>query len=151
VLSGSTQENDTVLNSLLQKVDVKQSENKPFAMVFSKIDAVMEGLSKEGAGVLQNNIDLKKNSSFLKNKKLSLSEIEQISGALEEISHDWDVGDMKARIREKYREENIKMFAVSSLGCKPVDGMIPNINPYRVMDPLVWILHKMGGFDIPVE
>ena len=151
VLSGGTQENDTVLNSLLQKVDVKQSENKPFAIVFSKIDAVMEGLSKEGAEELQNNIDLKKNSSFLKNKKLSLSEIEQISGALEEISHDWDVGDMKARIREKYREENIKMFAVSSLGCKPVDGMIPNINPYRVMDPLVWILHKMGGFDIPVE
>ena len=151
VLSGGTQENDTVLNSLLQKVDVKQSENKPFAIVFSKIDAVMEGLSKEGAGVLQNNIDLKKNSSFLKNKKLSLSEIEQISGALEEISHDWDVGAMKARIREKYREENIKMFAVSSLGCQPVNGEIPNLNPYRVMDPLVWILHKMGGFDIPVE
>ena len=151
VLSGSTQENDTVLNSLLQKVDVKQSENKPFAIVFSKIDAVMEGLSKEGAEELQNNIDLKKNSSFLKNKKLSLSEIEQISGALEEISHDWDVGDMKARIREKYREENIKMFAVSSLGCQPVNGEIPNLSPYRVMDPLVWILHKMGGFDIPVE
>lgn len=151
VLSGGTQENDTVLNSLLQKVDVKQSENKPFAIVFSKIDAVMEGLSKEGAEELQNNIDLKNNSSFLKTKKLSLSEIELISGALEEISHDWDVGNMKARIREKYREENIKMFAVSSLGCKPVDGMIPNINPYRVMDPLVWILHKMGGFDIPVE
>ena len=151
VLSGGTQENDTVLNSLLQKVDVKQSENKPFAIVFSKIDAVMEGLLKVGAGVLQNIIDLKKNSSFLKNKKLSLSEIEQISGALEEISHDWDVGDMKARIREKYREENIKMFAVSSLGCQPVNGEIPNLNPYRVMDPLVWILHKMGGFDIPVE
>ena len=151
VFSGSTQANYTVLNSLLQKVDVKQSENKPFAIVFSKIDAVMEGLSKEGAGVLQNNIDLKKNSSFLKNKKLSLSEIEQISGALEEISHDWDVGAMKAHIREKYREENIKMFAVSSLGCQPVNGEIPNLNPYRVMDPLVWILHKMGGFDIPVE
>ncbi len=151
VVIGGIQENDNVLNSLLQKVNVKDSENKPFAIVFSKIDVVLEGLEKEGAEELQNNIDIRKNSSFLKTKKLSLTEIDQISGALEEISHDWDVGDMKERIRAKYRDENIKMFAVSSLGCKPDGNTIPNLNPYRVMDPLVWILHKMGGFDIPVE
>lgn len=150
VVAGGIQENDTVLNSLLQKVDAKQSENKPFAIVFSKIDVVLKGLAKEGAEELQNNIDLSKNSSFLKTKKLSLSEIDQISEALEIISQEWDVGDMKERIRAKYKDENIKMFAVSSLGSQPDGNSIVNLNPYRVMDPLTWILYKMG-FDIPVE
>ena len=151
VVAGGIQENDNVLNSLLQKVDVKQSVNKPFAIVFSKIDVVLEGLSKEGAEELQNNIDLSKNSSFLKTKKLSLTEIDQISEALELISHEWDIGDMKERIRAKYKDENIKMFAVSSLGSQPNGNEIVDLNPYRVMDPLVWILYKMGGFNIPIE
>lgn len=153
VVAGGIQENDNVLNSLLQKVDARNSVNKPFAIVFSKIDVVLKGLSKEGAEELQNNIDLSKNSSFLRTKKFSLTEIDQISGALEEVSNDWDVGDMKERIREKYKEENIKMFAVSSLGNQtpPPDKYALWPTPYRVMDPLIWILHKMGGFDIPIE
>ena len=151
VVAGGLQENDNVLNSLLQKVDAKQSANKPFAIVFSKIDVVLKGLSKEGVEELQNNIDLSKNSSFFRTKKLSLSEIDQISGALEEISHEWDVGDMKERIRSKYKDENIRMFAVSSLGTQPDGDRIDDLKPYRVMDPLIWILHKMGGFDIPIE
>ena len=152
-VTGGFQENENVLNSLLQKVDGKESANKPFDIVFSKIDVVLKGLSKEGSEDLQSNIDLSKNSSFLKTKKLSLAELDQISGALEEISHDWDVGDMKERIREKYKEDNIKMFAVSSLGnpIPPDDTSQIWPNPYRVMDPLIWLLHKMGGFDIPTE
>ena len=43
------------------------------------------------------------------------------------------------------------MFAVSSLGSQPDGDTVGKIQPYRVMDPLVWILYKMGGFDIPVE
>ena len=91
------------------------------------------------------------NSSFLRTKSFSLSEIDQISGALEAVSDEWDIGYMRAKIAEKYREENIKMFAVSSLGSQPDGDTVGKIQPYRVMDPLVWILYKMGGFDIPVE
>lgn len=148
---GNLLANDTVINSLLQKVGKEQSVNKPFAIVFSKIDVVLEGLTKDGSALLQNNIDIEKNSSFLKTRKLSLSEIDQISGALEAVAQIWDVGDMKARINEKYKEENIKMFAVSSLGSQAIDGEIKDLKPFRVLDPLVWILHKMGGFDIPIE
>ncbi len=151
IVAGGILENDNVLNSLLQKVDVKQSANKPFAIVFSKIDEVLEGMSAEGSGELQNYIDLSRNSSFIKTGKLSLTEIDQISSALDEISYDWEVGHLKEGVRTKYKDENIKLFAVSSLGSKPKDGQIDPPNPYRVMDPLVWILHKMGGFDIPVE
>lgn len=150
VTMGEDSTNDIVLNSLLGKVDLKQASDKPIAVVFSKIDVVMKGLAATGAEELQGIVDMSKNSSFLKTKKLSLDEIDMISGAMEAVSDNWDVGDMKAKIREKYKAENIRMFAVSSLGCQPEGGYIEDINPYRVMDPLVWILYKMG-FDIPVE
>ena len=150
VVAGSVLENETVLNSLLQKVNIKESVNKPFALVFSKIDMVLKGLEEEGSEELGNILDLSKNSSFIKKKKLSLSEINLISDALEQMSEEWDVSYMKEKIREKYKEENIKFFAVSSLGSEPEDGEIKDLKPYRVMDPLVWILYKMG-FEIPLE
>lgn len=149
IVTGSELENENVLNSLLQKVKEKESEDKPFAIVFSKIDAVLDGLSAERAGGLATILDLDRNSSFLKTKKFNLSEIDQISNALEEMSEEWDVEYIKSQVNEKYKEENIKMFAVSSLGSQPRDGRITNLNPYRVMDPLIWILYKIG-FDIPI-
>ena len=149
IVTGSELENENVLNSLLQKVNKKESEDKPFAIVFSKIDAVLDGLSAERAGGLATILDLDRNSSFLKTKKFNLSEIDQISNALEEMSEEWDVEYIKSQVNEKYKEENIKMFAVSSLGSQPRDGRITDLNPYRVMDPLIWILYKIG-FDIPI-
>lgn len=149
IVTGSELENENVLNSLLQKVKEKESEDKPFAIVFSKIDAVLDGLSAERAGGLATILDLDRNSSFLKTKKFNLSEIDQISNALEEMSEEWDVEYIKSQVNEKYKEENIKMFAVSSLGSQPRDGRITDLNPYRVMDPLIWILYKIG-FDIPI-
>lgn len=149
IVTGSELENENVLNSLLQKVNRKESEDKPFAIVFSKIDAVLDGLSAERAGGLATILKLDRNSSFLKTKKFKLSEIDQISNALEEMSEEWDVEYIKSQVNEKYKEENIKMFAVSSLGSQPKDSRITNLNPYRVMDPLIWILYKIG-FDIPI-
>lgn len=149
IVTGSELENENVLNSLLQKVNRKESEDKPFAIVFSKIDAVLDGLSAERAGGLATILDLDRNSSFLKTKKFNLSEIDQISNALEEMSEEWDVEYIKSQVNEKYKEENIKMFAVSSLGSQPRDGRITDLRPYRVMDPLIWILYKIG-FDIPI-
>lgn len=149
IVTGSELENENVLNSLLQKVNKKESEDKPFAIVFSKIDAVLDGLSAERAGGLSTILDLDRNSSFLKTKKFNLSEIDQISNALEEMSEEWDVEYIKSQVNEKYKEENIKMFAVSSLGSQPKDSRITDLRPYRVMDPLIWILYKIG-FDIPI-
>ncbi len=152
VTFGSIQGNDTVLNSLLQGVDEKTAKGKPFAIVFSKIDMVLNGLSKTGSEILQNNLDLSKNSSFIKTKKFSLSEIDRISYALDKVAdEEWGVGKIKNDVQGKYQEDNIRFFGVSSLGAQPDGDMIEEVTPFRVMDPLVWILHKMGGFDIPVE
>lgn len=149
IVTGSELENESVLNSLLQEVKEKESEDKPFAIVFSKIDAVLEGLSVERAGGLTTILDLNRNSSYMKTKKFDLSEIDQISNALEEMSEEWDLEYIKSHVNEKYKEENIRMFAVSSLGSQPKNGRITDLRPYRVMDPLVWILYKIG-FDIPI-
>lgn len=149
IVTGSEHENESVLNSLLQEVKEKESEDKPFAIVFSKIDAVLDGLSAERAGGLATILDLNRNSSYMKTKKFDLSEIEQISNALEEMSEEWDLEYIKSHVNEKYKEENIRMFAVSSLGSQPKNGRITDLRPYRVMDPLIWILYKIG-FDIPI-
>ncbi len=151
IVMGDSQENDRVLDSLLQQVDVKQSQDKPFAIVFSKIDEVLKGLQEKGESEALQHLDITENSSFLKTKKLSLSEISGIDEALGTLSGEWGIGGLQDKIRGKYNPDNIKMFAVSSLGSKPDGEYIENLNPYRVLDPLVWILHKMGGFDIPTE
>lgn len=39
---------------------------------------------------------------------------------------------------------NVKFFGVSPLGGEPVDGSIANLNPFRVLDPLVWALNEVG-------
>jgi hypothetical protein len=45
---------------------------------------------------------------------------------------------------------NSKLFAVSSFGQAPKGVMLENdMAPYRVLDPLLWILYKIGDFDIP--
>lgn len=135
----------------------KDLKDKPIAMVFSKIDAVINGLEEVGANYEIKGIDLKKNSSFLTKKVMSLAEIDQIDGAIEKVCREkWDLGKMKQNLTNAYssvkgdsQSDNIKYFGVSSLGCSPEEDK--KFTPYRVMDPIFWILHKIGGFDIPVE
>ncbi len=40
--------------------------------------------------------------------------------------------------------KNYKFFGTSPLGGEPVDGAIANLNPFRVLDPLVWSLDQVG-------
>ena len=53
--------------------------------------------------------------------------------------------------------DNARFFGVSALGAMTNSDMkidIPDnesVKPFRVMDPLIWVLHKIGGFGIPVE
>lgn len=154
-MKSDSHKNVTVLQSLMQSVDEKTTAGHPFAVVFSKIDAVLNGLESEGDDSLrQNGLDMSNNSSFLKTGKLNLTEVDTISEALERLADEkWDIGAMKHSIREKFSEDDIRMFGVSSIGSQPLDGIQiqGEMRPYRVMDPLVWMLHRMGGFDIPVE
>lgn len=129
----------------------KEMSGKPVAMTFSKIDVVVDGLEEIGADYQIAGIDLETNSSIMKTGIFSQSEADQIDEGLSKACElQWDEKGLKDKLRTKY--ENVKMFAVSSLGGEissyPADEPL---RPYRVLDPLVWILTQMGGFDIPVE
>ena len=131
--------------------------DKPLAVTFSKIDAVVKGLVEAGEDSMVG-IDLRNNSSFIRTGKFSLLETEMIHKTFltsegdeqEGLLQKWDIGNVFAEATSRF--SNVKLFAVSSVGEMPEKTrVVGNVKPYRVMDPLIWILHEMGGFDSPVE
>ena len=140
------------LKEMLEHSGRKKILDRPLAITFSKIDAVVQALENTGSPYQVSGVDLEHNSSFILTKRLNLSEIDQISAQLQSVAEQrWGAGQLNAAAVASFGEENVRLFAISALGCTPDSaGKLPELQPYRVMDPLVWILHKMGGFNIPV-
>lgn len=142
-----------VLTQLLGSVDNDKSlRDKPMAVTFSKIDAVVNGLEQVGESAIPG-IDLLRDSSFIRTGKFSIHEIDQISDALKKYCADkWGIGQIMQDVGTSFM--NYKMFGISSLGAAPDDdnsAHVSEVKPYRVLDPLVWILTQMKGFHIPQE
>ncbi|MFI3296778.1 MAG: hypothetical protein R3Y59_04005 [bacterium] len=135
-------------------------EDSPIAFAFSKADAIHQYSSDLGA--FGQTVDLNQNSLFIAQKyktvgsfknndfKKFLLDCEQVNdgflAALEEC-------DMQQLIHNnRWDPENICFFGVSSLGQDPDQfGIIETetITPHRVLDPLIWILNKLGKIEIP--
>ena len=125
----------------------------PFAFVMSKFDSIIsnkEDLDFDIAPFVRN-------SSFIQTGKLSLNEIKTASDAIKDyMENQWDVGQMGHDIFMHWGD-NACFFGVSALGAMTnSNGFIDidekeTVKPFRVMDPLIWTLHKLGGFGIPVE
>lgn len=125
----------------------------PFAFVMSKFDSVIQN---------QEDLDFdiepfKHNSSFIQTGTLSLSEVDEASKTIQNyMENHWDEGALGYDITQKWGD-NARFFGVSALGAMTNDKMkigIPDdeqVKPFRVMDPLIWLLHKVGGFGIPVQ
>lgn len=124
---------------------------RPLAITFSKFDAVINGLRASNAPYSIDNVDLEVNSGFLKTGKYDPAETDMIDQQLRQICDEhWDLGSIFHDAQIGFTDNNIRMFAVSALGINPEGNLIPgDPKPYRVLDPLVWILMRMGGFDIP--
>lgn len=136
----------------------KVMNDMPIAFTFSKVDAVYTFRSSLGA--LGEAVDLRQNSNFtstrygLNNYRQAefdafLREVDQMDAgfrvALRECELEQLIGN------NNWSEDNIRIFGISSLGQEPeVDGSIrtEQITPYRVLDPLIWILHKLEKLDI---
>lgn len=154
---GDRDEIQVVIDKILGDADDDRGRYKdtPLAVTFSKIDAVVNGLEQAGEQSIPN-LDLYYDSSFLKAGRYSVSETDNISKSLSELCNNpdkWDIGNVLHKIGTAFR--NYKVFGVSSLGTTPdkdnsqhVSGQI---KPYRVLDPLVWILTQMKGFHIPLD
>lgn len=125
-------------------------KKKPFAFVFSKFDAILD-YKKD---LNDCNVDeFNQNSTYIATGKVSMKKIDNISQSIKGYMEDenfCDEGQMAANIEAAWGE-NYRFFGVSATGCMPrLDGTVDSVKPYRVMDPLVWVLHKIGGFDIPI-
>lgn len=144
--------------------------NKPFAFVFSKFDAIIDNKSDLAFNADEftqgNRLN---NSSYLKTGEVDLGKINAISEVIEQtMEEEWEEGDFRHFAQKwaskKNRElspdkrnpndpdNNYKFFGVSALGGMPDENMeLDEVKPYRVVDPLVWILYKLGQFKIPVK
>ena len=142
-----------VVSSLLSyaKSDSKRISklrNKPIAVTFSKIDAVVKGLESTGNNYSIHGLDLERNSSILKTGVFDMTDTDQISEGLIEICRErWELGGLVSDIFTTFG--NTHFFGVSSLGGDI--QTLDKIRPYRVLDPLIWILSQIRGFDIPIQ
>lgn len=156
------------IQDALANFDDDKLLDKPFAFTFSKFDAVIDNTED-----LDFNADefvtagRKRDSSYIKTGTVDLKKIDSISQTIEEALEDeWDEGDFchfaqkwsskkNLSLPRKDRnpndpDNNYKFFGVSAFGNMPDEGdTLEEVEPYRVMDPLMWVLHKLGQFNIP--
>jgi len=121
---------------------------KPMALVFSKIDAILQNedlfMDTSIAGM-----SMEINSSFLSGSGVSLSEFDSISSSLQGALEAWNESNFVSVIRTNYK--NAKYFGISALGGQPdTSNKIQKVRPYRVLDPLVWILSQFK-YSLPIN
>jgi hypothetical protein len=102
----------------------------PAAVALTKIDA----LPLDGA--LQQNRALP--------AVLDLNDREAVHEQVRALLYDWQAGELDRYLGHEYADYGL--FGVSALGGVPRDGAVGTggIRPYRVEDPLLWLLHQFG-------
>ena len=142
-------------NALEKFIDDRNQHlnEKPFAFVLSKFDVVLSHAENLNF-VPQNFIDGKGDPidrSYVNGKRVfDVNQIKKaddvIRGALKSPKI-WNMKKYPEFVEQSWGE-NARFFGMSAIGAMPKDGSIPEggIRPYRVMDPLLWIMSKIGGF-----
>lgn len=122
--------------------------NKPIALTFTKIDAILSNQDKfEDTSIA--GMSIEQNSNFIYNEPVSLQELDTISDSLMNTLRMWDENNFVDNIKHFYK--NAKYFGISALGSAPdSSNKIASVKPYRVLDPLVWLLHEFG-FWLPLK
>ena len=135
--------------------------SRPYAFVFTKFDAVIdnyEDLSFQLNDFVDDNGKFV-NSSFVKDGVVDLSELKHCSMAIKDaLRGPWneEVEEDLANGTETMWKDNGMFFGVSALGGMKDSLSIRTeggedhqvVKPVKVLDPLIWILVKLGGFGI---
>ena len=131
----------------------EELKDKPFAFVLSKFDVVLshhddlnfslEGF-RDGKGKAIDRSYVNSKNKF--NVRQVESAHEKIKDALKDKDI-WNMGKYPTFV-DTYWGDNGRFFGISAIGSMPDGGIIKKggIRPYRVMDPLLWIMSKLGGF-----
>lgn len=131
------------MTNLIRRANrIKQNEkiNIPIAVTFSKIDAVQPLL--DPASPLQFPSEHEKSAAF------NLADFENVQSEIEVLIADWAESGMNQTLRVNF--DAYGYFGVSSLGHNPgTDNRVMEVKPYRVADPLLWLLaeHKIIKVD----
>lgn len=137
---------DVILNNIIDHFkngDKKKKEahfGKPMAFAFSKIDAILDH-SDDLAETAIPGMTLDQNSPFLDGGGVRMDDIDAVSDGLRAALNSWYEDGFVNNAENNYK--NLKYFGFSALGKDPGnDNHIEGIKPYRVLDPLIWILDQ---------
>ncbi len=137
-------------------------KDNPIAFVFSKVDVI--DAYRSDLGEFGSTVDLKQNSNFTQDEyrrsgTFHNSDFEDFIAECDTISNDFKIAlksddDLQGLMENhKWKDENVCLFGVSSLGVDldedGIDLDSVEIKPYRVLDPLIWMLYKLGKIEIP--
>ena len=140
---------------------------RPYAFVFTKFDTVIDNAKDLGFGgdqLVNRFVDDDGrfvNSSYMKDGKVKLNDMKECNDAIVAALNDEEIWDQSAVVSDvdnwnKDGRSNGMFFGVSALGGMEDGTTIKTdekgeVRPIRVLDPLVWILIKLGGFGIKTE
>lgn len=111
----------------------------PTAIVVTKSD-MLKRLTQEDEGYLKPNSNVFCN--YVHRGYFNLNEYENINGEVKRFVSQVDMAFLDA---VEVHFNNVGYFAVSSLGQNPVEGRLQEvIQPLRVDEPFLWLLHKLG-------
>ena len=128
-------------------------KDKPFAFVLSKFDVVLNHADDLNFGIqgfrdgYGNPID----KSYLNGKhKFNIHQVEAAHETICNALSDRNIWNQPKypRFVDEYWGDSGRFFGMSAIGSMPDGATIEEggIRPYRVMDPLLWIMSKLGGF-----
>jgi hypothetical protein len=119
-----------------EQLGIHQVINKPTAFVFTKCDALRSSLPADSRIPFPSHHE----SGF------DLDDVEQLHAEVLDHARDWGFGKLLGKIERRF--PNHLFSAVSALGSQPrLEGEVQLLDEYapiRVVDPLFWLLHRLG-------
>jgi hypothetical protein len=146
---------DLIMSNIIEHFDNQLNNRdfykKPLALTFSKIDAILKNDDLFTDARLPN-INITTNSSFLDGSGYSPDDVESMNTGIQGGLISWGERQFIDNINAPVHfNGKAKFFGISALGNMPsVDNYIEKPEPYRVTDPLIWILYKLN-FPLPVK
>ncbi|WP_240197328.1 TRAFAC clade GTPase domain-containing protein [Nonomuraea lactucae] len=109
----------------------------PTAVALSKIDALQPSMERQSA--------LHRSRAPI--GELDLDDREAVHEQIRALLYEWQAGALDRYLGQHYA--NYNLFGLSALGALPSDTSVSpsGIRPYRVEDPLLWLLHQFKMLD----
>ena len=134
---------ESVINSIRTIGQIKSSKkiDSPIAIAFTKADLLLrDPYPGEDRDVL-----LGKDSSVLVERRkggYDQENFDQVSNEVENYIDYVTEGHMNTLTKNNFKR--YKYFAMSALGSDPKNGVIDNLSPMRIEDPVIWLLYEFG-------